>query len=69
MPQHSQQHQQQHQHSQQHSQPAEPPGLRDLLIVNLKVVGVLLLVLPAAWLVWLGLAALFPKTHWLQFPN
>ena len=48
------------------SEQVEPPSLRELLIANLKVLGVVALVLLAAWLVWLGLAALFPETDWLQ---
>ena len=48
------------------SEPVEPPSLRELLVANLKVVGVVTLVMVAAWLVWMGLAKLFPGTDWLQ---
>ena len=50
-------------------QRAEPPRLRELLVANLKVLGVVALVLLVAWLVWLGLAGLFPQTDWLQLPS
>ena len=48
------------------SEPVKPPSLRELMIANLKVIGVVALVMVAAWLVWQGLARLFPETDWLQ---
>ena len=48
------------------SEPVEPPSLRELMVANLKVTGVVALVMVAAWLVWQGLAVLFPETDWLQ---
>lgn len=39
-----------------------------LLVANLKVLAVVALLAGGAFLVWKGLAALFPEQAWLQGP-
>lgn len=44
----------------------QEPGFGDLVLTNLKLVGVVMVGLALAWGAWRGLAWLFPDISWLQ---
>lgn len=44
----------------------QQPGFGDLVLTNLKLVGVVMVGLALAWGAWRGLAWLFPDISWLQ---
>ena len=48
--------------------PGGGPSVGALLAANLKVLAVVALLAGGAFLVWKGLAALFPEQAWLQGP-
>lgn len=48
--------------------PRHEPSVVDLVTANLKVLAVVLVLAGGAFLLWKGLAALFPEQAWLQGP-
>ncbi|MCP3919194.1 MAG: hypothetical protein GY711_26945 [bacterium] len=52
--------------SEELERPSSEPSFARLLAANLRVVGVAVLVMVAAYGTWRGLARLFPDVSWLQ---
>lgn len=48
--------------------PRQEPSVGALLAANLKVLAVVAVLAGGAFLLWKGLAALFPEQAWLQGP-